>query len=451
MRIKKARNYPFTQGLLLGLLTFASAAHSAEAWDIDMSKLKGRIIRSLSVADFDSNQIIVGNKGKAAGDATVFASNNGGVSWRFLNRNSSLHPQATDVQAVQFVSQQIVLAGTWKYGLFRSTDAGESFSPVAGFAPKDVRSIAVPDSTSGTVYAATGANGILKSTDSGSTWSATSLNSGYFWTVRSRTGGNEMAASSPNKGLFVSRDSGTSWQNHLNGVAVYDANLSPQSSEVIVAATDTGMYLSRDAGQQWQQPQPLRGKKLRSVSFDHADPSIVVLGDWGGGIWRYSLNDNSASQFQNKLRALHVASNNQALIVGTWGQGLHVLPHSSNTSYLIEATKAGDKAGVNELLASGAHPNSYDTSRNTALIFASRDGQLEIAATLLKSGADVNWIDGEGVTPLILAAHKNHPQVVELLLKNNADTTVIDSFGNTAAQYAKRRGDNDKVFQLLSK
>ena len=449
MKAEKIQNSPgiAVQLLLLSLLAFGSTAHSAESWNIDMSKLKGRIVRALSVANFDSNLIIVGNKGSQAGDATVFASSNGGVTWRFLNRNASLHPSATDVQAVHYVSPQIVLAGTWKHGLFRSTDAGTSFSAVTGFAPKDVRSIVTSGSA---VYAATGANGIFKSNDSGSSWSTTTLNEGFFWSLRARAGGSELAASSPAKGLFLSRDNGNSWQNYLEGVAVYEANMSPQTAAIIVAATDSGMYLSRDAGQQWQQPQPLRGKKLRSVNFDPTDPSIVILADWGGGIWRYSLSDNSASQFQNQLRALHVKSNGQALIVGTWGQGLHVLPHSSNTSYLIEATKAGDKGGVSELLSSGAHPDSYDTSRNTSLIFASRDGQLELAKTLLQSGANVNWVDGEGVTPLILAAHKNHPDIVELLLANNADTTVVDSFGNTAVQYAKRRGDNDKIYKLLT-
>ena len=130
-------------GIALALCFGSSLVISAETQSIVIQKLKGRIIRSVSVANFDKQLIIVGNKGGDAGDATVFSSNNGGISWRFLNGSSPLHPQATDVQAVAYVSQQTVLAGTWKHGLYRSVDAGESFTKVDNFTAKDVRSFAV--------------------------------------------------------------------------------------------------------------------------------------------------------------------------------------------------------------------------------------------------------------------------------------------------------------------
>jgi len=41
--------------------------------------LEVRIIRSMTVAPLDKNLIIVGNKGKAAGNSTLFVSRNGGV------------------------------------------------------------------------------------------------------------------------------------------------------------------------------------------------------------------------------------------------------------------------------------------------------------------------------------------------------------------------------------
>jgi len=439
------------RGIALALCFSSSSVISAETQSIVIEKLKGRIIRSVSVANFDNQQIIVGNKGGDAGDAIVFSSNNGGISWRFLNGGSPLHSQATDVQAVAYISQQIVMAGTWKHGLYRSLDAGESFTKVDSFAAKDVRSFAVAKKQSNVLFAATGANGIFKSTDSGASWSATTLANGYFWSVQAQANGERLTASSPNKGLFLSNDSGESWQSHLPKEAVYDAKYSPQTSDILIAATDNGLFLSLDAGLQWQQPDALRGKQLRSVSFDSTDPSILTLGDWSGGIWNYSLTTGSASQFHKHLRTLHTENSQHALMLGTWGGGLYILPHSSNTPYLIAATKAGDIQSVNALLATGANPDSFDELRNTSLTFASRDGQLEIATGLLNSGADVNWIDAEGVSPLILASHKNHPQVVALLLANNADKTVVDSFGNTAAQYARRRGANDKIFQMLAK
>ncbi|MEM6433307.1 MAG: ankyrin repeat domain-containing protein [Cyanobacteria bacterium P01_D01_bin.115] len=115
---------------------------------------------------------------------------------------------------------------------------------------------------------------------------------------------------------------------------------------------------------------------------------------------------------------------------------------------LIAATLAGDLDQVQALLDSGTDPNLvYHT--NTALTYATRDGFTEIAAALIAAGAEVNWVDGEGVTPLILAAFKGHVGLVELLLDNDADPTVVDQWGRTALDYARRRGEDDEIAQLL--
>ena len=145
-------SYPLSIILFLAAnIALPSLAQAQSQWSGSFDKLKGRIIRSISVASFNKNLIIVGNKGKAAGDATLFVSKNGGVSWQFLNSNKPLNGQATDVQAVAAVDANIYLAGTWKHGLFRSSDGGASFSPVS-FPSKDVRGFAVTDS--GVIFAA---------------------------------------------------------------------------------------------------------------------------------------------------------------------------------------------------------------------------------------------------------------------------------------------------------
>lgn len=438
-------------GVTVGLLPGASIAFAADAWDIKLDKLKGRIVRSLSIAPFDLNKIIVGNKGTGAGAAIVFASDNGGLTWRFLNRNSPLHPDATDVQAVRYLSPEIVLAGTWQHGLFRSTNAGVTFGAVGDFTSTDVRSLASSKSDPAVVYAATGADGILRSADYGATWVATALDRGYFWSVQVGAEDAFLTASSPSAGLFVSQDKGESWNNVLQGVKASDAAFSPDSAKIIVAATDDGMYLSLDSGAQWSRPAMLQGKRLSSVHFDPVDSSVVLLGDWNGGIWRYSLAEKTARQYLADLPVVHVDSNERALFVGSWGKGLHVLPRSDNTGYLIDAAKAGDEAAVTSLLSTGVNPDVYDEFRNTALIFAARDGHLDMASRLVEGGASVNWIDSEGVTPLILAAHKNHPKIVELLLAHGADTRIIDSAGNMAEDYAKRRGESDFIYRLFLK
>ena len=153
---------------LLAQATLANAQSSGQSsvkWLDSFDKLKGRVVRSMAVAAFDQNLILVGNKGPSAGDATIFISRNGGISWRFLNSNKPLHPSATDVQAVAFVTENIALAGTWKHGLFRSTDGGQNFVAQANFPSRDVRAFVQADS--GLLFAATGNRGVLSSRDNG--------------------------------------------------------------------------------------------------------------------------------------------------------------------------------------------------------------------------------------------------------------------------------------------
>ena len=129
--------------------------------------------------------------------------------------------------------------------------------------------------------------------------------------------------------------------------------------------------------------------------------------------------------------------------------GLSAKPATADDLDLISAAKKGDLAEVQALLAAGADPDWHDRHHNTALIFAARDGRYEIARTLIVAGAEVNWIDGEGVTPLILAAHKNHPAIARLLLDHGAETHHRDKWGRRARDYAPRRGENDKIAEML--
>ena len=429
---------------VLFALSWCNASLAGDLWGGSFSKLDGRVIRSIEIASFDTNLLMVGNKGKQPGDATVFVSRDGGVNWRFLNSNKSLHENATDVQAVLPVSPSVMLAGTWKHGLFRSIDAGRSFNQVKDFPSNDVRSLTVQGPA---LFAATGDRGIVKSIDEGQSWSTTSLDTGYFWSVQTSVDGSTLLASSPAKGLYRSVDQGQSWRQTLAGRKIYQASQS--DSDVIAVAGEEGLFLSTDNGVNWMSPDVFMGQRLSSVRIKRDSNDILLVGGWAGGLWEYSISKNTSTQHNKTLPVLHVRETTDGVVLGSWGRGLHVYPSAANTPYLIDASKAQDKKIVDKLLDAGADPNVYDAQRNTALIFASRDGFTEIAQSLVSHGADINWIDGEGVTPLILAAFKNHPSIAKLLLANGADKTVVDGFGKTALDYAQRRGSSDPIAQML--
>lgn len=428
---------------IIVLAAFSANLSAAELWGGGFSKLKTRIIRSMAVAPHDQAMIIVGNKGSSAGEAQLFASDDGGVSWRFLNGGRSLAAAATDVQAVSVVSPSVVLAGTWKHGLYRSQDAGVSFNRVNGLAAKDIRSLVTLEN--GRVVAATGASGIWKSNDAGVNWSASSLSAGFFWSVKS-TQDSTLLATSPGKGLYRSTDAGDTWEQIHAVKGLYDAT---SIDNLIVAVGDNGMIVSQDSGSSWSAESKLSGIRLSSVQTDQNNPGTLVVGGWADGFWEYSIADKSVSHYAKGLPVLHVIPTRQGILVGSWGKGIYMYPREARTEYLVNGARAADHAVIKKLLSDGADPNSFDSNRNTALIFAGRDGLLDIAKLLLSSGADVNWVDGEGVTPLILASFKNHPEVVQLLLANGADKSVVDGFGRTALDYALRRGDSDPIAKAL--
>ena len=436
------------KNILAGIASFLLLAtvhplSAAELWGGSFSKLNSRIIRSLAVAPHDQSLIMVGNKGPSAGAAQLFASNDGGVSWRFLNAGKPLAGDATDVQAVAFVSPTVMLAGTWKHGLYRSDNAGATFGRVKQLPSKDIRSISVLNT--GRILVATGANGIWKSDDAGLNWSATSQSSGFFWSITSNDASSLLAAS-PGSGLYRSTDAGNNWTLIHATKGLYEAT---SSASLIAAAGENGLLISKDAGSSWSTAASVSGVRLSSIQVDRNNASNLLIGSWTDGVLKYSLKDKSISRYVQGLPALHIRQTDRGLLVGSWGKGLYVLPQSSQTEHLVAAARASDLSVVTRLLSEGARPDSFDKNRNTALIFAGRDGLVDIANLLLQNGADVNWIDGEGVTALILAAFKNHPEMVRLLLANGADKSIVDNFGRTAIDYALQRGATDAIAKML--
>ena len=300
---------------------------------------------------------------------------------------------------------------------------------------------------SGLLFAATGNRGVLSSRDNGASWSQTSLDSQYIWSLHSDAQGSKLLASSPGSGLYLLTEQGARNTKILEEKTHAAAALADFS--VIAAATESGLYLSTDAGSSWSQVESLKGQRLSSIQFKQGDTDTLLIGGWKGGVWEYSLSGNKTTMPGNALPVVHLSQTDNAVIAGTWGKGIHVYPDANSSSYLIEATKAQDVSVVTSLLNNGANVDGFDAQRNTALIYASRDGYTSIAKSLIAKGADVNWVDGEQVTPLVLASFKNHPEIVKLLLANGASRDFVDGFGKSATDYAAERGNNDPVLRLL--
>jgi ankyrin repeat protein len=87
---------------------------------------------------------------------------------------------------------------------------------------------------------------------------------------------------------------------------------------------------------------------------------------------------------------------------------------------LFNAVTAGDRAAVEEVLASGVDVDSRAPDQATPLINAALGDQLTIAELLLSKGADVMARNSGGFTPLHAAAFSGSLPIAKLLLEKGA-------------------------------
>jgi ankyrin repeat protein len=130
-----------------------------------------------------------------------------------------------------------------------------------------------------------------------------------------------------------------------------------------------------------------------------------------------------------------------------------VLGQESLDERLLVATKQGELATVQSLLAKGANPNWRGPNGWSLLMSAAQTpkGKLPIMQALLAKGARVNDQSADGMTALIIATHAGRVDAVELLLFKKADVNKMSSNGVTAllaAAYMKQHG---MVDMLLAK
>ncbi|CAN5567800.1 ankyrin repeat domain-containing protein [soil metagenome] len=87
---------------------------------------------------------------------------------------------------------------------------------------------------------------------------------------------------------------------------------------------------------------------------------------------------------------------------------------------LFDAVAAGDKAAIEQALASGAAVDSRAHDQATPLMDAALNNQADIAELLLSKGADVMARNSGGFTPLHAAAYSGSLPIAKLLLAKGA-------------------------------
>jgi photosystem II stability/assembly factor-like uncharacterized protein len=188
-------------------------------------------------------------------------------------RSIWIHPSDTN----------LIFAGSVGGGLWRSRDAGVSWEAVDDFMGNlAISSIAADPRTTSEVnstvmYAATGEGffnidglrgyGVFKSTDGGETWehlSSTNPSDDSDWYYVNRVAVSSkgvIIAVARDNGIFVSKDGGDSWEKTYRYVGGtnnwrYQVCWDPNDSNNSIVASDSGyVYYTRDEGENWDKTQ----------------------------------------------------------------------------------------------------------------------------------------------------------------------------------------------------
>jgi hypothetical protein len=204
-------------------------------------------------------------------------------------------------------------------GLFKSTNSGDSWLAItsnmsAGSCDIHVNDLAIHPTQPNTIYAATEALGVCKSTDGGTTW--TQLISGL-----------------PNDA--------NSYQRPVKSIAI-----NPQTPTVIIAGTEAGIYTSTSSGNTWT----LSGAANHSVQFIAFAPSApnTAYGSANGGVFKTTDGGTTWVSVNGGLPS-------------TVSEGqLTVSPTTPNTAFLVaednvyRTTNGGTSWAVSNSGATGA-------------------------------------------------------------------------------------------------
>jgi photosystem II stability/assembly factor-like uncharacterized protein len=302
--------------------------------------LKGKIIRAFEQSSHAHDTYYAGLKGNSFGTGLVYKSTDGGVRWHALNNGLPIDRYVADIQAVaeSNLPQRTLWAGTWKNGLYKSTDDGASWTKDHSFPSSDVRSIRTGIQHPELVYASTSTFGVVRSQDGGATWQRNTpelidSSFAFAWSIEiDPMDDHTIYAQTFGDGVWRSTDRGDSWTQILttDGKVAWDMNIA-NNGDIYVATSKRGdsessLYLSRDQGLTWIELLEVPQIGINQVKVvTHLDHTRIYVGSWQDGV--YQLMDEVWSKVEQVDHAgiAHLLSHKGTLLVGSWGNGVYVI------------------------------------------------------------------------------------------------------------------------------
>jgi photosystem II stability/assembly factor-like uncharacterized protein len=270
------------------------SANGGRTWRLQ--ELSRSRVDELAMAPADPSTLYVGT-GRG-----VFKTTDGGASWQATSagllpaketaerRQHRLDEGYVYALVVDRRDPDIVYAGTWEKGVFKTTDGGASWRNVG---LGSVNTLALDPRDPDTIYAgAVGAaagptsiyhwSGVFKSSDGGANWHPVGLKGTNVAALALDPKRPETVyAGTDEKGVVKSTDGGRSWRPAgLQGTNVGPLMLDPQQPETVYAGTDeNGLFKSTDGGRTWRERTMPRGAEL--LALDPRKSAKLYAGSFG--------------------------------------------------------------------------------------------------------------------------------------------------------------------------
>lgn len=261
------------------------------------------------------NCIAVNNTTILAGTGEgMFLSKDKGKSWKNIG--------LTNLLSV-IIKDDIIFAGTYGGGIYRSMDNGASWTDVteeiAGY--KIVSSLSTDGSN---IYAGFGGKGIYMSDDNGDNWLPinTGMENSDIRSILVRD--SNIYAAARSEGIYKSSDNGKNWRLLKNGISHLTFYSMAQNDSTIYAGTMNGLFISKDNGESWISSEiGLTSKTIQAI----ATIGATIYAGTPGGIFKSIDNGQSWSLSNTGLFSPNVhdikIANENIYLATTYDSGAH--------------------------------------------------------------------------------------------------------------------------------
>ena len=362
-------------------------------------------ITSVGVDPKNHARVFAGTAG-----AGLFSSGDGAATWKSSSRGLT----ASFVNSVTQNSDYLFV-GLDGGGLYRSKDSGATWLVTAEFAHFPVNTIVVNPGNSKVVYAATVRQGVLKTTDGGSTWY--SVNNGLAAAANAAGSGLAPRPSTPMDIMQAVQEEESPSTGNETGILL-PATISysiltlafdwRNPANVYLGTNTSGVIKSINSGGSWG-PSGLSGKAVYTLAVDPVNTQTVYAGTDGssGSLWKsadggqnwntsnngiQNLTVNAVVIDQANSNHLYAATSNGVYYSSNGGSGWQQIGFSGATVYSLalgtQGLFAGTDIGLRLTRDGGAHwfeissgtpavqVNSIlQTSANGKILFAGTHGQ----------------------------------------------------------------------------